>query len=177
MLLCLFVTAAHAQEKSDIKHVAPPVKDSLAPYQKYPTLPAFNILMMDSVTIFNTYNIPEGKPIAIFFFSPDCAHCQRTTKRLLDSMESLKDIQFYMITAVHNFTYIRNFYKLYHLGDYKNIQLMGRDYEFFFGSFYGIRYVPDIALYDEHKKLIKLIQGETYAKDIYDAVYPPGVSK
>src|ERR1700733_8800364 len=70
MFLCLFVTVTHAQMKNDTNKATPPVKDSLAPYQKYPTLPAFNILMMDSVTVFNTYNILEGKPIAIFFFSP-----------------------------------------------------------------------------------------------------------
>jgi hypothetical protein len=56
--------------------------------------------------------------------------------------------------------------------------LAGRDYEFFFGSFYKISYVPDLVLYDEHKKLIKLIQGEAKVKEIYDAVYSrTGISK
>ena len=167
LLLSLSITAIHAQDKND----------TLAPYQKYPTLPAFNILMMDSTSIFNTYNIPEGKPVALFFFSPDCRHCQLTTKRLVKGMDSLKDIDFYMITPVHSMTELQNFCELYHLGDYQNIKLIGRDYEFFFGSFYKIRYVPDVALYDSHKKLIKLIQGETHVKDLYDAFYSQSTPK
>jgi len=123
--------------------------------------------LMDSVTIFNTYNIPEGKPIALFFFDPECSHCQAVTKELLKEMDKIKDIQFYMITPVHSMSALRKFYDDYHLADYKNIKLAGRDYEFFFGSFYGIKYVPDLALYDAHKNLIKLFEGAISAKELY----------
>jgi thiol-disulfide isomerase/thioredoxin len=167
MLFGIVISDAYAQ---DMKGAAPEQKDSLAPYQKYPTLPAFNIGMMDSVSIFNTYNIPKGSPIAIFFFSPDCGHCKRTTKRIVDSMDMLKDVRFYMITPFHSMTELYNFYNEFHLDRYKNIQLVGRDNEFFFGSFYETKFVPDLALYDGQKKLIKLIQGETNVKAILEAV-------
>jgi thiol-disulfide isomerase/thioredoxin len=144
---------------------------TLQPYQKYPTLPAFNILLMDSVTIFNTYNIPEGKPIAIMLFSPDCKHCKRTIMALEAGMDSIKNVQFYLVTAAHNMADIREFYKEHHLNDYKNIQIVGRDYEFFFMSFYGVKFVPDIALYDEHKKLVKLIDNETKASEVYKYIH------
>jgi len=169
----LFVEAAGAQEKKEVKNATVPEKDTVTPYRKYPTLPAFNIRMMDSVTIFNTYNIPSGDdPIAIFFFSPDCGHCRRTTQRIVDSMDMLKDIRFYMVTPLFNMVELRKFYEEFHLAEYKNIKLVGRDYEFFCGSFFGIKVVPDLVLYDGHKKLIKLIQGETYAQKIYDAIHP-----
>lgn len=171
MIFCLFAAGAHAQEQKEVKNTEMPEQDSLAPYQKYPKLPAFNIRMMDSVSIFNTYNIPEGDPIAIFFFSPDCGHCQRTTRRLIDSMEMLKDIRFYMITPVHSMTELRNFYAEYNMDKYENIKLVGRDYGFFFGSYYRIKFVPDLVLYDGHKKLIKLIQGETSAKEVYETLH------
>ena len=151
-------------------HGVVPAADSL-PYQKYPTLPAFNIRMMDSVTIFNTYNIPKGKPTLIVLFSPDCKHCKAMTRQLLKGMDSLKGIQIYMITPMHSMTAIRNFYEEFHLGDYPEIKLAGRDYEFFFHDFYGTKLVPDLVLYDERKKLIKLFEGNTTVADIYTALH------
>jgi thiol-disulfide isomerase/thioredoxin len=167
VFFCFMANCLHGQEKTDV-----PAKDTVLPYRQYPTLPAFNILMMDSTTIFNTYNIPTGGPIALFFFSTDCGHCKRTTRRLIDSMEMLTDIRFYMITPVHSMTELRNFYTEFHMERYENIKLVGRDYEFFFGTFYKTRYVPDVALYDGQKKLIKLIEGETTAKQIMETVHP-----
>jgi len=145
--------------------------DTLKPYQKYPTLPAFNIRLADSGTIFNTYNIPEGKPIALMLFSPDCDHCKRTIKSLIKGMDSIKNIQFYLISGYHDYGAIREFYEKHHLGDYENIKVVGRDYEYFFIDFYKTKFVPDIALYDAHKKLIKLIEGETTANEVYKYIH------
>ena len=170
----LFVGSAYAQGQTDAKKAETPADSVEAPYLKYPTLPAFNILMMDSTTIFNTYNIPEGGPVAIVFFSPDCGHCKRTTRRLTDSMAMFKDVRFYFITPVHTMQDIRSFYDEFHMKDHDNIKLVGRDYEFFFGSFYDIKYVPDVVIYDGQKKLIKLIQGETTAKKLYELLHPAG---
>ena len=161
---CLFRVPAYAQ---NVKDSVKQSTDTLKPYQKYPVLPAFNIRLMDSVTIFNTYNIPSGKPIALMFFSPECKHCKHTMKGLLKGMDSIKNVQFYLLTSYHDMSMLRDFYKDFHLADYKNIQVIGRDYEFFFFSYYGAKFVPDFALYDEHKKLVKLIEGEATASDIY----------
>jgi thiol-disulfide isomerase/thioredoxin len=162
----VFIMPAMAREDDDTaqhKQAA----DTLKPYQKYPKLPAFNIRLMDSTTVFNTYNIPAGKKTMIVFFSPDCKHCQALVRHLTRSMDSFENVQFYMVTPVHSMADLRNFYHKYHLGDYKNIKVVGRDYEFFFGTFYGIKVVPDLALYDEHKMLIKLFEGDTPLADIY----------
>jgi len=140
--------------------------DSLLPYQKNPTLPAFHILMMDSSTIFNTYYIPEGKPTVLMLFSPDCDHCQHLTEMLLKGMDSLKQIQFYLVTPM-NLTMLKGFYDKYHLADYKNIKV-GKDYEYFFYNFYGAHYVPYIAVYDKQKKLLKTFEGSTTVKDLYE---------
>ena len=146
-------------------------QDIVLPYKKFPTLPAFNIRLMDSATIFNTYTIPEGNPIALFFFDPECSHCQAVTKELLKEMDKIKEIQFYMITPVHSASALRKYYNDYHLSDYKNIIMAGRDFEYFFGSYYGIKYVPDLALYDSHKKLIGLFEGAITAKELNKAIH------
>ncbi len=166
LMLCACATTATAQvEKKSTDSTA--TIDTLRPFQKYPVLPAFNILEMDSLSIFNTYNIPSGKPIALMLFSPDCKHCKRTINALLKGMDSIKNIQFYLVTSTHSMTEIKNFYAEHHLADYKNIKMVGRDYEFFYFSYYVTKFVPDIALYDEHKKLIKLIEGETTVAELY----------
>lgn len=166
ILTVCFISSSYAQDKDIPKTPAKPTVDSL-PYQKYPTVPAFNIMLPDSSTIVNTYNIPEGKPTLIMFFDPECKHCQAETKMLLNNMDSLKDIRFYMITSVHDFSKIRNFYNEYHLGDYKNIEVVGRDYEYFFITYYGVKFVPDMVLYDGHKKLVKFFEGHVTPHELY----------
>jgi len=166
MIFALSITSGSAQENNNPKTKTSQAVDSL-PYQKYPTLPAFNIMLLDSSTIVNTYNIPEGKPTLIMFFDPECTHCQAETKMLLGKMDSLKDIRFYMITSVHDFNKIRAFYNEYHLADYKNIEVVGRDYEYFFITYYGIKYVPDMVLYDGHKNLVKFFEGHMVPHELY----------
>jgi len=170
VLLTGFVSVASAQEKEVIKNTPATAADTL-PYLKYPTLPAFNIMLLDSSTIVNTYNIPEGKPTLIMFFDPECKHCRMVTKTLLDKMDSLNDIRFYMITSVHDFNKIRTFYDEFHLADYKNIEVIGRDYEFFFVTYYGIKYVPDLVLYDGHKKLVKYFEGHVTVGELYSLTH------
>ena len=169
VLICSFGIVAHAQEQ-DQKDKTPEKTDSL-PYQKYPTLPAFNIVLLDSTTVFNTYNIPEGKPILIMFFDPDCKHCKAETRMLLSGMDSLKDIRFFMITSVHDFKRIRDFYDEYRLSDYKNIEVVGRDYEYFFITYYGVKFVPDLVLYDSHKNLVKYFEGHVTVKELYSLTH------
>jgi len=168
VLILFFICLANApgQGKKNAKNVQEPVVDSL-PYQKYPTLPAFNILLLDSTTIFNTFNIEEGKPSLIVFFDPECKHCKLVTKMLLCGMDSLKDVNVYMISSVHSIGAIKRFYDEYRLGDYKNILVVGRDYEFFFVTYYGVKFVPDIVVYDSHKNLVKFFEGHTTISELY----------
>jgi len=146
-------------------------KTDTLPYLKYPTIPAFNILLIDSTTIFNTYNIPSGKPTVLMFFDPDCKHCKATTRMICEKMDSLKDIQFYIFTARHDMSMIQNYYKKFHLADYPNIKAVGMDTEFFFFSYYGVHYVPDLAVYDENKKLIKLLDASCTVQDLYQLTH------
>ena len=166
ILASLLSFSAHGQKNNDVKDSTAHKTDTL-PYMKYPTLPAVKIMLRDSVTIFNTYNTPEGKPTLILFFDPDCIHCKDEIRMLLANMDSLKDTRFYMITSVHNFGRIRKFYEEYNLADYKNIEVFGRDYEYFFITYYGVKFVPDLVLYDKHKNLVKLFEGHVTVDELY----------
>ncbi len=150
LAFCLLSITAQAQLSA---------RDSmqLPAYQRFPTLPAFNLLLQDSATEFNTYNIKEGRPTVLFFFSPDCEHCQMTTDSLMKHMDEMKSADFYMFTFMP-LALLRPFAEKRHLNDYKNITL-GKDYQFFFPDFYKATTVPYLVVYDRKKRLVKLWNG------------------
>ncbi len=169
----VFCCQAQAQQQTrDTVALTAPADSNLAPFRKYPTLPAFNILMMDSTTIFNTFNIPKGRKIALVMFSPDCSHCKRLTDKITVGMDSLANLDFYFITPYSKMEEIQKFYKLHKLEAYKNVKLVGRDTEFFSARFYQLHMFPAIAVYDEQKKLIDMVEGEAPVNYLYKMTRP-----
>ncbi len=92
-------------------------------------------------------------------------------------MDSLSQIEFYFFSARHDLSMIRVFAETYKLNQYPNIKIVGMDTEFFFFSFYKVKFVPDLALYDSKKKLIKLLEGEFTVKTIWDLTHTDSVIK
>ena len=109
--------------------------------------------------------------MALLFFDPDCKHCKATIKALTTHIASLSNIDFYIFSARHDLSMIREFSNKYHLDTYPNIKAVGMDSEFFFFSFYKVKFVPDIALYDENKNLIKLYEGSVKVKELYEITH------
>lgn len=161
-LLCIALLAGmplHAQQAV--------TRDSF-PYQKYPTLPAFDIRLHDSSGVFNTYNAPKGQASVIMFFSPDCNHCEMQTDTFLRHMEELKDVRFYLVTTLP-LAQLRAFREKMHLERYPNI-IVGKDEYFFMPNFFGAHYVPYIVVYDKHKKLVKSFEGGVKMPDLMKAL-------
>lgn len=159
-LLLAFLTATNvfAQEPVNPEEAnAQPVKKELLPYQKYPELPAFNILMADS-TVFNTYMIPKGRPTVLMLFGTECDHCQHFTEAMSKAIDSLKNVDIYMVTF-GSLDAVRVFKDKYAC-KCSNIHI-GLDYENFFPRFYGAEYVPFIVLYDKKKRFNGVFEGNT----------------
>lgn len=138
------------------------------PYLSDNGIPAFNLMEVDSTTIFNTKDIPSGNPVILMYFSPECEHCQKMTEALLQNMDSLKNVQFVMLTSLP-FNLMKTFYEYYKIANYKNIT-MGRDYDFFFSRHFGSNYVPYLAVYDRNKKLLKVYDGGTKVSTLIQVV-------
>lgn len=164
---CVLTVAA--QQQDNIRKFPSPNtnRDSL-PYKLKPVLPQFRIMLTDSSTIFNSVSIPEGRPIVLMLFSPVCEHCSEAMASLLKDMDRLKDIRFYLISTVQSMTAIRKFYNDLDLGKYKNIEAIGWDFDYFYMENYFTLSVPDFAVYDKNKKLIKLFEVEMSAQQLYD---------
>lgn len=148
--------------------LAQQVKNDTLPFQKYPSLPAFNILLLDSSTVFNTYNVPQGKPTVLMFFSPDCDHCEMQTDSILKHMDAMKNVNFYLFTPL-SLAQTRVFYNKLGLKKYPNITV-GQDSQFFFPAFYGTSYVPYIVVYDRNKKLVKGWEGGVKIPELLSAL-------
>ena len=165
VILLLSIVAVHAQKKDGLNKEV--VRDSL-PYKKYTDLPAFNLRLMDSTTIFNTFNIPSGKPTALMLFDPNCKHCHDVITELTKGMDSLQHINFYLISFNSDYRALRAYYDEFKMAKYPNIKLIGRDYEFFYMDFYGVNSFPDVALYSSDKQFIHLFEGRATVKELYD---------
>jgi thiol-disulfide isomerase/thioredoxin len=139
--ICCFFTAVHAQ-----------AYDSVPPYQKDSTIPAFTILQTDS-TWFNKEALPHNKPVIIIYFRPDCGHCQLTAHEFEQKMDQFKDA-FFVWVSYDSVAHIKSFAEEYKLINAKNVRV-GRDTKYFVPSFFRIKFTPFIAVYDKRGKLMQ----------------------
>src|SRR4051812_33041244 len=72
-------------------------------------MPAYNLLLMDSVTQLNTGHIPAGKPAILFLFSPYCPYCRAQVEDIVKHIKSFEGIKIYMISSFP-FPIIKSFY-------------------------------------------------------------------
>ncbi|SRR5258708_386219 len=122
-------------------------------------MPSFELLMADSITRFNTASIPSGKPIVLFSFEPWCPYCRAQTEDLVSHIQSMKDINFYMLCDAP-FPDFKNFYDHYELKKYPNMHA-GVDDNLFFAQYFKTNQIPYLAVYDKQKKLKQVLIGKT----------------
>lgn len=127
--------------------------DTLAPYQKNPTIPAFNILLSDS-TWFSKQKLQPKKPTLILYFNPDCGHCQLETEEVLSKMKELNKLQIVMITS-RPYEDMHNFADHYKISRFPAIKI-GSDPSRMVTRFYAVKFTPFSALYDRKGKLVKV---------------------
>lgn len=127
-------------------------------------LPSFDIQLVDSTSYFNTANVQTGKPIAIFYFSPNCPYCKAQMDEIIEDMDKLKDIQFYVLTS-YNVPEAKDFYNEYKLASYPNI-VVGKDTANFLPEYFNMPGVPYMAIYGKDKKLHKTFSGRIYSQQL-----------
>ena len=156
-LLTLFIgVAAYSQS------------DSLQPaYLRFPTIPPFQLLEVDSFTTFSKADLKKNQPLLIMYFSPDCEHCRHQTEDLLREIRSFKKVQIVMATY-QAFDSMKEFYQRFKLSSYNNIHV-GRDSKFILPPFYRIANLPYLALYDKKGNLITVFEGNQRINKILKA--------
>jgi len=138
-----------------------------APYLRFPTIPPFHLLKVDSATYLTKDDIKKGRRTIVMFFSPDCDHCKRQTDSILADFAEFKNIEIVMATY-QPFEEMKEFNTHYRLSEHPNIKI-GRDEKFFLAPFYKIRNLPYLALYNKKGKLVTTFEGTQKVGTILNA--------
>jgi thioredoxin-related protein len=129
----------------------------VAPYKRFPTVPAFNLLLGDSTTTYTKENLPRKKSLLLMIFNPECEHCQHETEELLKYKQDLKDVEVLMVTFQPIYM-MNEFVKDYHVSELPNV-VIGRDPSYLLANFYQMRSLPYLALYNKKGNLIETAEG------------------
>ena len=136
-------------------------------YLRFPTVPPFRILKVDSSTYFTKDDLKKNRRTIIMFFSPDCEHCKHQTKDILADFSKFKDIEIVMATF-QPFNEMKDFYSFYRIADHSNIK-MGRDEKYFLPPYFKMQSLPYIALYDKKGNYITHFEGNQKVDTILNA--------
>ena len=129
-------------------------------------MPVIDLVLIDSNLHFNTNSIPKGKPSILFSFEPWCPYCKAQTRSILSNIESLKDINVYILI---NSPYkdFKVFYDRFHLEKYPSIKA-GIDYNGIFSQYFETSQIPYIAIYNKERKLKQVVIGKQYVSFLKD---------
>jgi thiol-disulfide isomerase/thioredoxin len=143
-------------------------KDSVLapPYQRFPTVPPFKLLQVDSSSYFTKTDLKKKKPVLIILFDPACEHCQHETEEIIKNMNDFKKIEIVMATNA-SFEMLKDFYKKYDLGRYENIH-PGLDVQTILAPFFMIHNLPYLAMYDKKGNLLTTFEGTMKIEKIID---------
>jgi thioredoxin-related protein len=154
---------------------AQPAADPQAPYLRFPTIPPFHLLKLDSSTYLTKDDIKKHHRTLVMFFSPDCDHCKHQTEAILSMSKEFRDVEIVMATY-QPFEELKDFNTHYRMFEHSNFYL-GRDEKFFLAPFYKIRNLPYLALYDKKGDLITTFEGNQKAETLLTAFNRDGKEK
>lgn len=134
--------------------------DSITPpYLKYRDHPPIQLLLGDSLTKYGKADLPKKTPVIFILFNPDCTHCQETAEEIKGLRDQLKEFHFVLIT-LNSIKEMNGFTEKYELNKMSNV-VAGKDVYYLMPSFYDIKSLPFVAVYDKKGKLIKGLEGST----------------
>ncbi len=126
--------------------------------------PNFSLLKMDSTTYLTNKDLKDSMNTIFINFSPNCDHCQRTIKSILDNIQQIKNTQF-VLGSFEDFGEIRKFYFDYGIYNYANIYL-AQEIDFTLSRQIQYSSFPCLVVFDDHKNWVKKIAQESNVKSI-----------
>jgi thioredoxin-related protein len=137
-------------------------------YLRFPIVPSFKLTNIADSSYFTKDNLKKKKSTVIIIFSPTCENCVEETKELKAKINLFKKAQIIMVSPLE-FNYLRKFYDENNIADYPTIT-MGRDPSYFLGTFYKVRSLPSIFIYNKKGNLVKSFVGSTAVEEIAAAL-------
>ena len=136
--------------------------------EKIEYMPPIDLLLLDSASKINAQEIGKGKPVVLFYFSPECEHCLDQTKYMLQNIKMAGNAKLVFLTPLP-FDELKTFSKALSLERYKNI-VVGYDFKYSFYRYFHPESYPYIVIYSRDNELVKLYKGETSMPQIVDAI-------
>lgn len=128
-----------------------------------PNLPNFEFVKPNGQP-FSNQNLQKGKATIVFFFDPDCDHCQKQADWIAASPESFKNAQLLWVSTAepdainifHKQRFAKFPYPVYFVKD-KNYK---------FDSWFGYSVAPTILVYSSTGQLQKSFKNEVAVSEL-----------
>ena len=120
-------------------------------YKTIHNFPGFAILKTDSSRTNSASAFHKGTPTVIIYFSPTCSHCQHQAEEITGNMKNFKNVAFLFVSS-YSMEDIKQFVATYALDHFSNI-MVAQDPGFNMGSFFELRSLPGIFVYDKKGQL------------------------
>lgn len=122
-------------------------------------VPAFR-MVLSSGKLFHASSLPQGKPIIVIYFSPECDHCHVLMKEWFKRSGDFSKASVAMITFLP-VSSVSLFEREYNTKQHSNIIAGTEGTTFLVRNYYKVLDLPFVALHDKNGNLVS-----TYSKDI-----------
>ena len=122
-------------------------------------VPAFRMSLSNG-KLFHASSLPQGKPIIVIYFSPECDHCHILMKEWFKQAGNFRKASVAMITFLP-LNSVALFEKEYNTKQHSNIITGTEGTTFLVRNYYKVLDLPFVALHDKNGNLVS-----TYSKDI-----------
>lgn len=142
--------------------------DSLSLHKKFPFIPSFQLMRADSSLFYMKDAIPKKSMAVVIIFSPTCSHCQHQAQEITSHMQELANVHFLFATGypLHE---MQQFISDQALDKFPNI-VVGQDKGQNLGSFYQIKGLPGIFVYNKKGNLVAEFSTNVTAAVLAEAV-------
>jgi peroxiredoxin len=111
------------------------------------------------------YHLKAGTPLVVFYFDPDCEHCQLEASQINEQIAKFKDVNL-LFVAFHDPENIKAFRDKYFPGVKRDHMFFCADPKYQFDKTFGYSQAPTIHVYSKDWKKIKVFRNEVAPEEI-----------
>ncbi len=140
--------------------------DTTAAYWKNKNIPSFKLIAVKDSVYFTDSNLVKGKKTIFMLFNPECEHCQKQFKMLVNLPVVKESVQI-VLTSTETWEKITAFSKKFETDKYPFVHLC-KDYKYYFGGFFRPKTVPVLVFYNKQNQFVAISQGEATKKQMLE---------
>ncbi|MDR0793921.1 MAG: redoxin domain-containing protein [Chitinophagaceae bacterium] len=133
-------------------------------------LPPFRIVQENN-TVFKAGQLPQGKPVVLIYFLPDCEHCHVVITNLLKHINEFDKASVVMVTYYPP-AEVGKFARKYGFDKRSNFYLGTEGNSFIIKNYYNLSKLPFMALYTKNGDLVKAYYSEEGFNDLLQQLKP-----